>query len=156
VATACSVAPGGRASAVTALVGARVQPFPESGAIDDGVVLVEGGKIIEVGPRAGVRLPAGATVIDCTGATLTAGFWNSHAHFTQAVWNDAAAAPAERLAEGLRAMLTKYGVVRVLDTGSLPANTLALRRRIESGEIPGPAIALASGSIVPVGGSPYY
>ena len=46
--------------------------------------------------------------------------------------------------------------MRVLDTGSFPANTEALRRRIEGGELPGPAIMMASGSLVPVGGSPYY
>src|SRR5205814_4089132 len=84
------------------------------------------------------------------------GFWNSHVHFTQPVWADAATAPAERLDSGLRAMLTSYGIVRVLDTGSLPANTEALRRRIESGELAGPAIMMASGSLVPEGGSPYY
>jgi imidazolonepropionase-like amidohydrolase len=47
-------------------------------------------------------------------------------------------------------------VVRVLDTGSYPANTTALRRRIESGEIPGPAILTAGGGLVPAGGSPFY
>jgi imidazolonepropionase-like amidohydrolase len=46
--------------------------------------------------------------------------------------------------------------VRVVDTGSVPANTQALRRRVDSGEIPGPAILAAGGSFVPVGGSPYY
>jgi imidazolonepropionase-like amidohydrolase len=53
-------------------------------------------------------------------------------------------------------MLTSYGVVGVLDTGSLAANTVALRGRIASGEIPGPAILLASGSFVPENASPYY
>src|ERR1041384_7441520 len=60
-----------------------------------------------------------------------------------------------RLADGLRAMLTSYGVVRVLDTGSLPANTIALRRRIDRGDVAGPAIMMASGGLVPEGGSPY-
>src|SRR5262249_62097104 len=34
--------------------------------------------------------------------------------------------------------------------------TLALRRRIESGETPGPSIRTAGTGFVPVGGSPYY
>jgi hypothetical protein len=105
---------------------------------------------------ADVRVPAGATVIDCAGGTVTAGFWNSHVHFMQPVWSEAATAPAERLTAALRAMLTSYGVVRVLDTGSFSANTEALGRRIDDGELPGPAIMMASGSLVPVGGSPYY
>src|SRR5207302_339137 len=60
------------------------------------------------------------------------------------------------LAEALRAMLTSHGVVRVLDTGSFPGVTGALRRRIESGELAGPGIMSAGGSLVPQGGSPYY
>jgi imidazolonepropionase-like amidohydrolase len=53
-------------------------------------------------------------------------------------------------------MLTSYGVVHVVDTGSLLANTLALRRRIDSGEIPGPSILTAGAGFAPAGGSPYY
>ena len=141
---------------VTALVGGRVQPAPDAAVIEDGVVLIDGVTISAVGTRRDVRIPVGATVIDCAGATVLAGFWNSHVHFTQTVWADAATAPAERLDAALRAMLTSYGVVHALDTGSLPTNTLALRRRIESGELAGPAIMMASGSLVPEGGSPYY
>jgi imidazolonepropionase-like amidohydrolase len=149
-------APRAAAESVTALVGGRVQAAPETMAIADGVVVIRDGLIADVGRRADVRVPAGARVIDCAGGTVTGGFWNSHVHFMQPVWSEAATAPAERLTAGLRAMLTSYGIVRVLDTGSILANTQALRRRIESGELPGPAIMMASGSLVPVGGSPYY
>ncbi len=144
------------APGVIALVGGRVQPAPDAPALADGVVLIERGLITAVGARNDVRVPAGARVLDCAGATVTAGFWNSHVHFTQRVWDDADSAPAERLAAGLRAMLTSYGVVRVVDTGSNLPNTMALRRRIEAGEIPGPAILTAGGGFVPENGSPYY
>src|SRR5262249_38927440 len=140
----------------TALVGGRVHVSPDAAVISDGVVVFEGTVITAVGPRDAVSIPPGATVIDCAGTTITAGFWNSHGHFIQSVWPNAASAPAERLTDALRAMLTSHGVVRVLDTGSDPGNTAALRRRIESGELPGPFIAQAGGGFVPVGGSPYY
>jgi imidazolonepropionase-like amidohydrolase len=159
VATGCGGTPGPTVELATpalALVGGRVQPSPDAPAIPEGVVLIEGGVITAVGPRADVRLPSGAMLIECAGATVMAGFWNSHVHFTQAVWNEAETAPAERLADALHAMLTSYGVVSALDTGSSPGIALALRRRIASGEIPGPAIMIASGSFVPEGGSPYY
>jgi imidazolonepropionase-like amidohydrolase len=141
---------------MTALVGGRVQPSPEAPVIPDGVVLVEGATIAAVGARGDVRVPAGATVIDCAGGTVTAGFWNSHVHFTQPVWSEPATGPAERLTDTMRAMLTSYGVVRVLDTGSVPGITAALRQRIESGEVAGPLIMSAGGTLVPEGGSPYY
>ena len=159
LAAGCGTRPGAvadPASRATAFVGGRVQAAPDAAVIPDGVVLLQDGVITAVGAQGDVAVPQGAEVIDCAGATVTAGFWNSHVHFTQPVWSGADAAPADRLTAALRAMLTTYGVVRVLDTGSDPRNTVALRRRIESGELPGPLIALARGGFVPVGGSPYY
>jgi imidazolonepropionase-like amidohydrolase len=141
---------------VTALVGGRVQTSPDAPVIVDGVVLIENGRILAVGRRSEVPSPPGATVIDCAGATVIAGFWNSHVHFTGAVFADADGAPVGRLAEGLRAMLTSRGVVHVVDIGSRLPNTLALRRRVESGEIPGPSILTAGSGFAPIGGSPYY
>ena len=148
--------PAGDAARVRALVGGRVQPAPDAVAIDDGVVLIRDRTITAVGRRAEVRVPPGATIVDCAGATVLAGFWNSHVHFTQPVWTDAATAPGDRLEGAMRAMLTSWGVVRVLDTGSQPASTGALRRRFDDGEIAGPAIMMTGGSLVPEGGSPYY
>ena len=159
LAAGCGTRPGAAAdpaSRVTAFVGGRVQAAPDAAVIPDGVVMLQDGVITAIGARSDVAVPQGAEMIDCAGATVTAGFWNSHVHFTQPVWAGADAAPADRLAEALRAMLTSHGVVRVLDTGSDLRNTVALRRRIESGELPGPLIALASGGFVPVCGSPYY
>jgi imidazolonepropionase-like amidohydrolase len=159
LAIACGTTPGPVPTSVmpvTALVGGRVQPSPDAAVIPDGVVLIEDATIAAVGARPDVRIPPGANVIDCAGGTVTAGFWNSHVHFTEPVFANAATAPADQLAGALRAMLTSHGVVRVLDTGSFPANTEVLRRRIASGEIAGPAILMASGSFVPEGGSPYY
>ena len=92
-----------------ALVGGRVQPAPGAPSVADAVVVIERGVISAVGRRGDVRLPDGAVTLDCAGATVSAGFWNSHVHFTEPVWNDAAFAPPERLAGGLRAMLTSHG-----------------------------------------------
>ena len=139
-----------------ALVGGRVQPSPAVPVIPDGVVIVDGGAITAVGPRASVGIPTGATVIDCAGATVTAGFWNSHVHFTEPVWAEAANAEPEKLTAALEAMLTRWGFVRVVDTGTGPPTNFTMRRRIASGEVAGPTILIASGGIVPAGGSPFY
>jgi imidazolonepropionase-like amidohydrolase len=53
-------------------------------------------------------------------------------------------------------MLTRWGFVRVVDTGTPPPINFTLRRRIESGEVAGPAILIASGGIAPPAGSPFY
>jgi imidazolonepropionase-like amidohydrolase len=139
-----------------AVVGARIYTSPVEVAIANGTVVMTEGVITAVGPRDQIRVPKGATVVDGVGLTVTAGFWNTHVHFMEGRWQGAGSRPAAELTAGLRAMLTRWGVVRVVDTGSLLENTLALRRRIESGEIPGPQITIAGGGFVPVGGSPYY
>ena len=141
---------------MTALVGGRVLPSPRAAAIPDGVVLVEDALITAVGPRGAVHVPPNARVIDCSGGTVTAGFWNSHVHFTGVAFRAVNTLPSESLAAALRAMLTSYGVVHVVDTGSDLQNTLALRRRIESGGVPGPSILTAGAGFAPAGGSPFY
>ena len=41
------------------------------------------GVITAVGPRDRVRIPEGAVIVDGTGLTVTAGFWNTHVHFME-------------------------------------------------------------------------
>jgi len=138
-----------------ALVGGRVYPSPDAMPLLDAVVLASDGVITAVGSRNDVPIPQDARVIDCTGKTVVAGFWNSHVHFSQAVWRGAATAPAGPLAQHMREMLTQWGFTTVWDLGSDPDNSVALRRRVETGEVPGPRILLA-GNIFPKGGHPAY
>jgi imidazolonepropionase-like amidohydrolase len=141
---------------VIALAGGRVQAGPDTAVVPDGVVLIADGRITAVGRRADVLVPSGATIVDCAGTTVLAGFWNNHVHLMPSAFRQAATAPAQQLADELRAMLTSHGVVHAVDTGSSIVNTLALRRRIESGEVQGPSILSAGTGFAPVGGSPYY
>src|SRR5690349_18029148 len=79
----------GRASDL-ALVGAKIYPSPTEQAIESGSILVHDGQIVAVGPSAAVKVPRDATVIDCKGLVVTAGFWNSHVHLTEPKWVGAA------------------------------------------------------------------
>ena len=137
-----------------ALVGGKIYSSPTAAPIDDGVVLIRHGKIIEIGPR-GRSLPKTAQVIDCKGKVIVAGFWNSHVHFTEPVWSGAATAPADKLESHMQEMLTRWGFVAVFDLGSMPEDTGALKRRIASGELAGPRIFMA-GDIFPKNGIPIY
>ena len=94
--------------------------------------------------------------IDCTGKTLVAGFWNTHVHFIEPKWDHAGNLPAEQLTRQLREMLTRYGFTSVVDTGSVLENTLALRRRVARGEVPGPHILTSGMILFPQNGLPYY
>src|SRR5208283_753265 len=100
------------------------------------------------------KVPRSAKVLDCKGLVIVAGFWNSHVHF-ETGRHGAANAPAGELEAHMQEMLTQWGFTTVWDLGSEPANTLALRRRVEAGEVPGPRILMA-GDIFPKNGHPVY
>jgi imidazolonepropionase-like amidohydrolase len=138
-----------------ALVGATVYPSPTATPIRDAVVVASDGVITAVGPRSDVQVPKDARIIDCAGKAVVAGFWNSHVHFTEPAWNNAANAPAAALEKHMQDMLTRWGFTTVWDLGSNPASSVPLRRRIEAGEIRGPRIFLV-GSLFPKGGHPVY
>lgn len=72
--------------AITAIVGVTVihpQRAPDAAVSRDSTVLVEGDRIRAVGPRAGVAVPAGATIIDGTGKWVIPGLIDGHVHFFQ-------------------------------------------------------------------------
>jgi imidazolonepropionase-like amidohydrolase len=136
------------------LQGGRIYPSPSANPIDNAVVLIQNGRIAAVGKRGQVAVPKSVQVIDCTGKVIVAGFWNSHVHF-ETGWQDAPLAPSDQLKTHMEEMLTRWGFTTVWDLGSDTNNTLALRRRIEAGEVPGPQILMA-GDIFPQNGHPIY
>ena len=138
-------------NAQLALVGGTIYASPTEKPIRNGVILVDGDKIIAVGRRSSVRVPRGINVIDCTGLTITAGFWNSHVHFLERKWTDAATLPSSELSRQLQTMITQYGFTSVFDTWSMWENTRRLRNRIEAGEVAGPRIRSTGQATFPKG-----
>ncbi len=65
--------------AVVAYRGARILTA-EGPPIDNGVLVVQGGKITAVGPADDVAVPADATVIDLSGKTIIPGLVDTHSH----------------------------------------------------------------------------
>jgi imidazolonepropionase-like amidohydrolase len=148
-----AVSPGAVAQTLV-LKGGSVYASPEATPIADAVVVTSAGVITAVGRAGEVQIPPDARVIDCSGKTIVAGFWNSHVHFTEAVWENADSAPAAPLTAHMREMLTRWGFTTVWSLGSNPS-VAGLRRRVKADEIPGPNIFLA-GSIFPRDGHPAY
>ena len=141
---------------ILALTGATIDPSPTDAPIVNGILLIRDGKILSVSRAGSVRIPANAKQIDCTGMFITAGFQNSHVHFTEQKWEGAAEQAAPKLSQQLGEMLTRYGFISVVDTASTLSNTVALRSRIESGEVRGPRIRTAGLPLYAAGGTPFY
>jgi imidazolonepropionase-like amidohydrolase len=144
------------AHAYRAYVGATLIASPGSPPIADAAILLDGARIAALGPRAEVALPPGTEIIDASGATITAAFWNTHVHLMEPALQGASTAPAVQLGEGLHQLATRWGFAHVVDTGSDLSNSAALRRRLAAGELRGPSLRLAGMGGVPVGGQPVY
>ena len=132
---------------------ARIYTSPDERPIDGGAVTVRGGKIAAVGPK---RDASSSPYEQCSGGYVTAGFQNSHVHFIGEAWNDAASQPAAALSRKMSEMLTRYGYTTVVDIASDRGNTLALRTRVERGEVAGPRILTVGWALFPPGGVPIY
>ncbi len=137
------------------LRGGNLYASPDVAPLPDALVVMTDGVISAVGKASDMPVPTDAQVIDCSGKTIVAGFWNSHVHFTQGIWHNAGAVAAAPLTEHMQEMLTRWGFTTVWDLGSDPRDTLALRRRIAASEVAGPNIFLV-GSIFPRDGHPAY
>lgn len=74
-----------RPSGTVALTGARIVTMAaaDGGIIDDGVIVVQGDRIVAVGRRGEVAIPAGAKTVDATGKTIIPGLVDAHAHGPQ-------------------------------------------------------------------------
>jgi imidazolonepropionase-like amidohydrolase len=137
-----------------AITRATVYSAPDAPARKDVTVVIRHGVIAGVGEH--LRIPKGIETISCQGCVVLAGFWNAHVHFMEPKWNDAANQPADKLARQMSEMLTHSGFTTVVDTASDGENTIALRRRVESGEFLGPRIITAGIPLFPAHALPYY
>jgi imidazolonepropionase-like amidohydrolase len=111
-----------------AVVGGTVVDVVRGRSIPNAVVLLQGGKVLKVGPAAAVAIPKQARVIRAEGKTVLPGLWDMHAHFQQAEWGPAYLAA---------------GVTTVRDCGNEFDYINAVQRAIDSGQGVGPRILKA-------------
>ena len=78
-------APAEKPTGVVVLTGARILTMADEqgGIIDDGVIVVEGNRILAVGRRGQIAIPAGAKTVDVAGKTILPGFIDAHSHGAQ-------------------------------------------------------------------------
>ncbi|MCX6596257.1 MAG: amidohydrolase family protein [Acidobacteria bacterium] len=127
-----------------------------------GVVVVQDGKIVGVGPQAAI--PAGAKTIDLGDATLSPGFMDAHTHLTMdfsGVSNN-----AQRILNGLQRTVAEQtldatknarvtlmaGFTTVRNLGASDQIDIGLRNAIARGVVPGPRMLTAGKSLGSTGG----
>jgi len=138
-----------------ALDASKIYVKPDVPAVS-GQVVIAGGKIASVTPAADKRATSANKTPQCNGGVIVAGFQNSHVHLIGDEFRDARQQRPEALEAALTNMLTRYGYTTVFDITSDRDNTLALRDRIEKGEVRGPRILTAGWALFPPQGLPIY
>ena len=130
-----------------ALVGGQVIDGYEGPPIHDGVVLIAGDRIVAVGPRAEVTVPAGTTVVDTEGMSVLPGLMDMHVHLMilghsdYEHWDKTYMARfRDEIMPIAAKQLLMSGVTTVRDLGAPLDEILHVKRRIEKGEIPGPRL----------------
>ncbi|RPI92426.1 MAG: hypothetical protein EHM40_13035 [Chloroflexi bacterium] len=72
--------PGTASQNTLALINAKLIDGTGSEPVSEAVLVIEGERILAVGPEGEVQVPGGANVIDLGGATILPGFINAHVH----------------------------------------------------------------------------
>lgn len=144
------------ASADLAITGSTVIPAPDAAPIPGATVLVRNGRIVAVGPSGSVKIPGRTPRLDARGLTVLAGFWNSHVHLIGAPVLHAAEQPVAKVEEHLDALFLRWGFTSVFDLASNIDATLALRKRIDAGEVNGPCVLTVGSPFYPQAGTPIY
>src|SRR5688572_21687225 len=115
------------------LSGARIVTMRGDEVIEKGDVVVTDNRIVAVGPKGKVQVPAGAKTVDVTGKTIIPGFVDVHAH----MWP-----PRDLHQSQVWQYLANlaYGVTTTRDPQSATTDVYAYADLVETGEILGPRV----------------
>jgi imidazolonepropionase-like amidohydrolase len=130
-----------------ALVGGRIIDGYEGKPIEDGVILISGERIVAVGTRADVPVPAGTPVIDTRGMSVLPGLADMHVHLMIVGHGDyehwdktyRSRFASEIMPAAAKQLLTS-GVTFARELGAPLDDILEVKRRIDKREIPGPRL----------------
>ena len=105
--------------------------------VEYGTIVIEGQKIVAVGPASDISIPPNARRIDENGKTAIPGLADMHVHLTGG-W-DGVSADMLGYQRYMNALLYA-GVTTVLDTGNVESYVLQLRAETAAGRLLGPRI----------------
>lgn len=133
-------------AALTAFTGARIIDGNGSGPIDDGVLLVQDGRVAAIGTRNDVAIPEGATINDISGKTIMPGIINAHGHVGNTKGIEGGHYSAENVIDNLR-IYARYGVTTVVSLGDDRREAVPLRQ-VNNSAVEGRARLFIAGQVI--------
>src|SRR5688572_1528298 len=134
-----------------ALVGGTLIDATGQRPIRNSVVLIDGERITKVGTVAATPVPAGYQVISTEGMSVLPGLWDMHVHTMlnghgdYAHWDSTYVNPRSGVLQNVimpasAKQLLMAGITSARDLGAPLEESIALKRNIASGRIPGPTM----------------
>jgi imidazolonepropionase-like amidohydrolase len=133
LATAAITTPAQVLAAPKAFTGAHI--FPVAGEpVKDGVLVIDAGKIVAIGPQDKVRVPADADVIDVSGKVIIPGLVDTHSHIGEVSGGDGSdpIQPETRVLDSIN--VRDAGFKRALAGGITTANLMSGSGHLISGQ----------------------
>ena len=129
-----------------ALVGGMLLDGYEVPPVHHAAILIEGNKIVAVGPASEIPIPPDAEVLDTSGRVMLPGLVDVHVHLQilghgdYDVWDPwiAKNGLVEKVGEISAKQLLMAGVTSAVELGGTLKESLSVRDRIKAGAIPGP------------------
>jgi imidazolonepropionase-like amidohydrolase/Tol biopolymer transport system component len=121
-------------SGTAAYRGARIVTMKGDEVLERGTIVVEGNRIVAVGPDGSVTVPAGARTVDLTGRTVIPGLFDEHAHLHYSTLDVFPQRPWKYLAN------LAYGVTSTHDPSAATQEVFGQAEMVEAGLMPGPRI----------------
>jgi len=128
----------------TAFVGGRIITLDQGGIIEHGTLVVDGNRIVAVGPTADVGVPNDAHVIDATGKTLMPGLVDMHGHLDGCYYASAGLLPQQQAS---RYAALSFGITTNYDPYTSELPTYGVTEMTQTGAMVGPR-TIAVGSVI--------
>jgi imidazolonepropionase-like amidohydrolase len=139
--------PAGAPAQIVAVRAGRLFDSKTGTLAKDQVVLIQGDRILDVGPA--VQIPAGARVIELGGATVLPGMIDAHVHVGQNLPNESTEHRTIVMIQSAQRDL-HAGFTTIVDMDSRGGfGTVELRNAINSGLVQGPRMQVAGQSLNP-------
>ena len=103
-------------SPYTAFTGAILIDGSGAGSIEDAILVIRDGRVVDAGPRDKVTIPQSATVKDVRGKTIIPGIINAHGHVGNTRGIEGGHYSEENVIDNLR-IYARYGITTVVSLG---------------------------------------